>query len=49
MICWRGQIDADRLPAGLIPPDWSGGYTSIFALQQEEERTEAKPQPAMAM
>ena len=21
----------------LIPPDWSGGYTSIFALQQEEE------------
>jgi ectoine hydroxylase len=21
----------------LIPPDWSGGYTSIFALQQEEK------------
>ncbi len=21
----------------LVPPDWSGGYTSIFALQQEEE------------
>jgi ectoine hydroxylase-related dioxygenase (phytanoyl-CoA dioxygenase family) len=21
----------------LLPPDWSGGYTSIFALQQEEE------------
>ena len=21
----------------LIPPDWSGGYTSIFSLQQEEE------------
>jgi ectoine hydroxylase-related dioxygenase (phytanoyl-CoA dioxygenase family) len=21
----------------LIPPDWSGGYTSIFALQQEED------------
>jgi hypothetical protein len=21
----------------LIPPDWSKGYTSIFALQQEEE------------
>jgi ectoine hydroxylase-related dioxygenase (phytanoyl-CoA dioxygenase family) len=20
----------------LIPPDWSGGYTSLFALQQEE-------------
>lgn len=22
----------------LLPPDWSGGYTSIFALQQEEGR-----------
>jgi ectoine hydroxylase-related dioxygenase (phytanoyl-CoA dioxygenase family) len=22
----------------LIPPDWSGGYTSIFSLQQEEEQ-----------
>lgn len=22
----------------LIPPDWSGGYTSIFALQQEEKQ-----------
>ena len=21
----------------LVPPDWSGGYTSIYALQQEEE------------
>ena len=21
----------------LVPPDWSGGYTSIFALQQEEK------------
>ena len=21
----------------LMPPDWSGGYTSIFALQQEED------------
>lgn len=21
----------------LVPPDWSGGYTSIFALQQEED------------
>jgi ectoine hydroxylase len=21
----------------LVPPDWSGGYTSIFALQQQEE------------
>lgn len=25
----------------LQPPDWSGGYTSIFALQQEESRTVA--------
>ena len=23
----------------LIPPDWSGGYTSIFSLQQEEENS----------
>jgi len=22
----------------LVPPDWSGGYTSIFALQQQEAR-----------
>lgn len=22
----------------LLPPDWSGGYTSIFALQQQEQR-----------
>ncbi len=21
----------------MIPPDWSGGYTSLFALQQGEE------------
>jgi hypothetical protein len=21
----------------LLPPDWSGGYTSIFALQQRED------------
>jgi ectoine hydroxylase len=21
----------------LLPPDWSGGYTSIFAVQQEEK------------
>jgi hypothetical protein len=20
----------------MVPPDWSGGYTSLFALQQEE-------------
>ncbi len=25
----------------LLPPDWSGGYTSIFAVQQEEEQTAA--------
>lgn len=25
----------------LMPPDWSGGYTSIFALQQEENWTDA--------
>ena len=25
-----------------IPPDWSGGYTSIFALQQEEEWDESE-------
>jgi len=21
----------------MMPPDWSGGYTSIFAAQQEED------------
>ena len=26
----------------LIPPDWSGGYTSIFSLQQEENAKVAK-------
>jgi len=25
----------------LMPPDWSGGYTSIFALQQKESRAAA--------
>ena len=25
----------------LLPPDWSGGYTSIFALQQQEDRAAA--------
>ena len=25
----------------LMPPDWSGGYSSIFALQQEEEKQAA--------
>jgi len=24
-----------------VPPDWSGGYTSIFAIQQAEERARA--------
>ena len=28
--------DHDPRPC-LVPPDWSGGYTSIFALQQEEK------------
>ena len=23
-----------------MPPDWSGGYTSLFALQQEEQWAE---------
>ncbi len=26
----------------LMPPDWSGGYTSIFALQQAENKTVAR-------
>jgi ectoine hydroxylase len=26
----------------LVPPDWSGGYTSIFAAQAGEERTAAE-------
>ena len=26
----------------LIPPDWSGGYTSIYAVQQEEERSKTR-------
>ena len=29
-------VDFDAKPC-LLPPDWSGGYTSIFALQQEED------------
>jgi len=28
----------------LLPPDWSGGYSSIFALQQREEATQGSPQ-----
>ena len=30
------EFDADPCP---LPPDWSGGYTSIFAAQQEEDPT----------
>jgi hypothetical protein len=26
----------------LLPPDWSGGYTSIFALQQQEDWTDGE-------
>ena len=32
----------------LLPPDWSGGYTSIFAVQQEENWEEARPKAAAA-
>ena len=31
----------------LIPPDWSGGYTSIFSLQQKEDAKIAKGAGAM--
>ena len=30
------HAEFDAYP-GRLPPDWSGGYSSIFALQQEEE------------
>jgi ectoine hydroxylase len=30
----------------LLPPDWSGGYTSIFAVQQEEEWAKGRPKAA---
>jgi len=30
----------------LIPPDWSGGYTSIFSLQQEEDAAAARGKAA---
>ena len=33
---------------GLLPPDWSGGYTSIFALQQEEVWNSDLPKAAAA-
>ncbi len=32
----------------LLPPDWSGGYSSIFALQQEEDWGEGEPVRAYA-
>jgi hypothetical protein len=32
----------------LLPPDWSGGYTSIFAVQQEENWEEDRPKAAAA-
>ena len=31
----------------LIPPDWSGGYTSIFSLQQKEDAAAARGTGAM--
>jgi ectoine hydroxylase-related dioxygenase (phytanoyl-CoA dioxygenase family) len=31
----------------LIPPDWSGGYTSIFSLQQKEDAAAARGAGAM--
>ena len=33
----------------LLPPDWSGGYTSIFALQQEEDWSKERPKAVAAM
>lgn len=40
----RGQaakwVRFDEEPC-LVPPDWSKGYTSIFALQQQEDRAES--------
>ena len=30
----------------MLPPDWSGGYTSIFALQQEEDWSRERPKAA---
>ena len=31
---------------GQVPPDWSGGYTSLFALQQGEDWDEEQRRPA---
>ena len=30
----------------MLPPDWSGGYTSIFAIQQSEDWTKNRPKVA---
>jgi ectoine hydroxylase len=46
----RGQqarwIEFDQEPC-LNPPDWSGGYSSIFALQQQEQAGRKSPGLAM--
>ena len=42
IICGKRAEWAHHDPrACLMPPDWSGGYTSIFALQQKEDRAAA--------
>ena len=42
IVCGRAAKVAHHDPRPcLLPPDWSGGYTSIFAVQQEEEQTAA--------
>jgi hypothetical protein len=33
----------------LLPPDWSAGYTSIFAVQQEEDLKKSRPKATAAM
>jgi Phytanoyl-CoA dioxygenase (PhyH) len=33
----------------LLPPDWSGGYTSIFALQQEEDWNKERSKAAVGL
>ena len=38
------EFDSDPCP---LPPDWSGGYTSIFAAQQERTTTVAAYNTAM--
>jgi hypothetical protein len=50
--CIRGEparmANHDPRPCP-VPPDWSGGYSSIFALQQGEEWDAAQLAKAMAM